>query len=816
MDLSHSAMDEAINDFNLYDHINLAKSKTFAICHQHKGSVKLSYCFTCKLSLCESCTQQSNHSNHLIKNKQNYNLESSQIERLFSDLDEEFSQMIKVNPNILREKLIEKLNNHCKNLNEMVENLKFEKLQYINSLFDTLDCFTQNVGNEIDISKKTLSNFIDSYKGYIVKEKIETNDVVFLQIFDILNEGFISKKEIKSAFKKISKLHSDSENYFEEEFLKIEKFIIDLYASSKENFLNFEQALKSLNTLSTLSSNERHARLNSLSINRAEYSLGLNNFTNNKTIEVSKGLDLDFLNNHVCYDKFKENLDKNTNFIETFKEEFHKDYTKSHNTIELTSYSRNKTISLRDLSNEKVNSTSAEKLIEKNSFSKKRLSKTPLRGETKINYQMATPKEKKLFKKPLISEKRGSLNNNLKSKKIGYIKTIATFNINKVNDNQKHRDITPNKNDSKEINPKNKSKMTNELQIENTLSNETVFKMYIDSYIKWLENLLSLKKKEEEQSSSENSLKKNALSKLSSHDKIKIPNAYHYRLTNKNVAQILLSNYKNTTKFANLMMGMNDNIELAKPIEGSNEIQIYDKILRKIFKKLVPLNKSFHGYSIFPDGIRYTLINEKLYISGGREWSSEFKVFLCYDLVENKISRLQDMTCSRSYHAICSNEIDNKIYVIGGENNMNCEVYEIMSSTWKKLPCLNSPRANSSLYLFDNNFVYVICGFRTEIFKNEFLDTFERLDLLNLNEGWKLLDYKNKSGVDMKFDYTGIMSITPCQVFIYGGYLYRSMNRTIVIYDLLKNEILSLDEKILEELRKQFLKDPNFSKFFDE
>ena len=68
----------------------------------------------------------------------------------------------------------------------------------------------------------------------------------------------------------------------------------------------------------------------------------------------------------------------------------------------------------------------------------------------------------------------------------------------------------------------------------------------------------------------------------------------------------------------------------------------------------------------------------------------------------------------------------------------------------------------------------------------------------------------------MKFDYTGIMSITPCQVFIYGGYLYRSMNRTIVIYDLLKNEILSLDEKILEELRQQFLKDPNFSKFFDE
>ncbi len=265
-------------------------------------------------------------------------------------------------------------------------------------------------------------------------------------------------------------------------------------------------------------------------------------------------------------------------------------------------------------------------------------------------------------------------------------------------------------------------------------------------------------------------------------------------------------------------MGISDNIDLVKPIEGTNELQIYDPNLRKITKKTVNLSKNQHGYSVFPDGIRYTLINDKLFLTGGRDWSSEFKVVLCYELSQNKISRLPDMISSHSYHAILSSNNPNEHFfiVIGGENNVNCELFDLSSNSWKCLPCLNNPRGNASLYLFDYRYIYVFCGFKTEIHKNEYIDSFERLELSNLSEGWRLLDYKNNSGVDMRFDYTGIMPVTPCQVFIYGGFLYRSTQRVMVIYDLVKNEVLAVDEKILEDLRQQFLKDPNFKVFYEE
>jgi len=110
--------------------------------------------------------------------------------------------------------------------------------------------------------------------------------------------------------------------------------------------------------------------------------------------------------------------------------------------------------------------------------------------------------------------------------------------------------------------------------------------------------------------------------------------------------------------------------------------------------------------------------------------------------------------------------------------------------------------------------LYAICGFASEIHKNDLVDSFEKIDLTT-NSPWINVHYKNVANVDMKLEYTGIMPITPCQIFIYGGFLYRSVQRTMVIYDLIKNELLGIDERILEELRKQFLNDPDFGLFFD-
>ena len=212
MDCSTS-LNEGIKDFFLYDHIKVAKTKTITLCNQHKGSSKNSYCFTCKLSLCETCKE--NHLNHIIKDKLNYNLEENHIEKVFTELEEDFKHTYNLcaNPNSLKEKLKENVNNHFKILTEMVENLKLEKLQYIDNLFDSMDSFLKVVGNQINNSKQSLSTFIDSYKEFILKDKIQAHDVIFLQIFDILNEGYNCKNEIKMSLAKVLKVKAESEDY---------------------------------------------------------------------------------------------------------------------------------------------------------------------------------------------------------------------------------------------------------------------------------------------------------------------------------------------------------------------------------------------------------------------------------------------------------------------------------------------------------------------------------------------------------------------------------------------------------------------------
>ena len=60
--------------------------------------------------------------------------------------------------------------------------------------------------------------------------------------------------------------------------------------------------------------------------------------------------------------------------------------------------------------------------------------------------------------------------------------------------------------------------------------------------------------------------------------------------------------------------------ELAKPIIGSSDILIYDQSTNRSKKIRTTLNKTEHGYSTFPNGVRHILINNNyLYITGGTD-----------------------------------------------------------------------------------------------------------------------------------------------------------------------------------------------------
>ena len=199
---------------------------------------------------------------------------------------------------------------------------------------------------------------------------------------------------------------------------------------------------------------------------------------------------------------------------------------------------------------------------------------------------------------------------------------------------------------------------------------------------------------------------------------------------------------------ADLMIKVNEEEEendIGKVIEGTNEIQIYEKRNNKMYKIPVKLTKNPFGYTKFPIGCRCILIGDKLYISGGRDEYNEYANVLIFDRKTKSIKRIMDMRVPRAYHTMIYSETFNSIMVFGGENETSVEIFDPLTNRWQLLPDLNIPRSNI-IYYCDNprGILYTMFGNEGSILDNKYSDAIEFLDLKNIKEGWNILDYKNK------------------------------------------------------------------------
>ena len=155
-------------------------------------------------------------------------------------------------------------------------------------------------------------------------------------------------------------------------------------------------------------------------------------------------------------------------------------------------------------------------------------------------------------------------------------------------------------------------------------------------------------------------------------------------------------NFKITTKelqssHADLIIKINEDEEMdfGKAIEGTNEIQIYEKKNNKMTRIPIKLTKNPFGYTKFPIGCRSLLIGDKLYISGGRDETNEYANVLIYERKRNKIRRIMDMNESRSYYTMIYTDIFQIIMIFGGENKSSVEIFDSLINRWVNLPCLN-------------------------------------------------------------------------------------------------------------------------------
>ena len=213
------------------------------------------------------------------------------------------------------------------------------------------------------------------------------------------------------------------------------------------------------------------------------------------------------------------------------------------------------------------------------------------------------------------------------------------------------------------------------------------------------------------------------------------------------------------------------------------------------------LTKNPYGYTKFPIGCRNLLIGDKLYITGGRDEYNEYPNVLIFDRKTQNLKRIIDLRIPRAYHTMIYSEIFNTILVIGWEHEPSVEIFDPVTYRWQLLPDLNIPRANSLFYCDSpRGILYTMFGNEGSILDNKYSDIIEFLDLKNIEDGWNILDYKNKSEIDLK----SLMSIYPLNsdlILLYGGVVFRGNNKSVCIFNLEKSEITKIDQKIMDTLR---------------
>ena len=269
----------------------------------------------------------------------------------------------------------------------------------------------------------------------------------------------------------------------------------------------------------------------------------------------------------------------------------------------------------------------------------------------------------------------------------------------------------------------------------------------------------------------------------------------------------LRSNIKSVSLLSNYSERYTELKEKVKPIINTNYIQLFDPATTKISKIKVPLTKEEHGYTTFPDGCRHLLIDSDLYITGGTDnCGYPINIVLIFNLAIGELSRLSNLNDNHSYHSVEYLENFDSIIVVGGENSSSCEIMDLDSKKWTKLPSLNYPRANSNIYY--NNItsdLFVLFGMEGEMTeKTKNTDVIEVLELNDIIGGWMMVDYYKSVGLDLKNNYCITLPFTRDKLLIYGGSSARSIEkRLFALFDMIKNECIKVDSDTMDLIKRE-------------
>lgn len=234
-----------------------------------------------------------------------------------------------------------------------------------------------------------------------------------------------------------------------------------------------------------------------------------------------------------------------------------------------------------------------------------------------------------------------------------------------------------------------------------------------------------------------------------------------------------------------------------------NEVIIYDTKEGKFHQvKLTPENFKDCFTPFFPYKLnKFTNVgNNTIVITGGIIDSNitnrVYKLKVDKDNSGNynvEITQLKSLKNSRQHHNIIFIPKYNKVLVCCGHSLKSTESLELTrpENEWVMLPYTNKVRANATMFLINNTYVYLVGGFSQD--DECYTEGYERLNLGQLTEGWVQFEVAN-----LALSTMGVITLEENMILLLGGfkgekkYLNEGMVLTI---DKEKNTISQVERK---------------------
>ena len=249
-----------------------------------------------------------------------------------------------------------------------------------------------------------------------------------------------------------------------------------------------------------------------------------------------------------------------------------------------------------------------------------------------------------------------------------------------------------------------------------------------------------------------------------------------------------------------------EEVDLAKPVPGRQEILVFDRKARQLVRKTVKFEKNKHKYLNFLTGSRTVLIKDKLYIFGGVDKENTVtKVAYVYYIKTNELYTMPEMLKPHAYHSAQFLDYYKSIIIVGGENSTSCELYDLSTGLWRELPDLKIPRAFCTLYLDKiTHIMYAFFGILGKISEknNNFSDALECLEFRKIALGWSKVDYNNRSEISFRNGINQLLPLNPEMLLFYGGSSMRDFIKRSAVYILPKQEFVKIDNRMFNEIRE--------------